>query len=45
MMLFWADTERYNIACFSKVTTKSLALGKGSLKSKELSESKLAGER
>ena len=39
-----AETERYDIARFSKVTTKSLASGTGSYLSNESGESKITGE-
>ena len=39
-----AETERYDIVRFSKVTTKSLATGIGSQESNELGESKISGE-
>ena len=42
--LIRAETERYDIVRFSKVTTKSLASGIGSLGSNELGESKIGGE-
>ena len=42
--LIRAETERYDIVRFSKVTTKSLASGTGSSESNELGESKIAGE-
>ena len=42
--LIRAETERYDIVRFSKVTTKSLASGTGSLESNELGASKIAGE-
>ena len=42
--LIRAETERYDIVRFSKVTTKSLASGTGSYESIELGESKIAGE-
>ena len=42
--LIGAETERYDIVGFSKVTTKSLASGTGSYESIELGESKIAGE-
>ena len=42
--LIRAETERYDIVRFSKVTTKSLASGTGSSGSNELGESKIAGE-
>ena len=42
--LIRAETERYDIVRFSKVTTKSLALGTGSKESNELGERKIAGE-
>ena len=42
--LIRAETERYGIVRFSKVTTKSLASGTGSYESNELDESKLASE-
>ena len=35
------ETERYDIVRFSKVTTKSLASGAGSLESNKLGEAKL----
>ena len=44
MTLIRAETERYNIGGFSKVTTTSLASGTGFKESNELGESKLAGE-
>ena len=40
--LIQVETERYDIVRFSKVTTKSLALGTGSYKSNELGERKIA---
>ena len=42
--LIRAETERYDIVRFSKVTTKSLASGTGSYESNELDESKRASE-
>ena len=42
--LIRAETERYDIVRFSKVTTKSLASGTGSQESNELGASKIAGE-
>ena len=45
MSLIRAETERCDIVGFSKVTTKSLASGTGSLESNEVGESKIAGQR
>ena len=42
--LIRAETERYDVVRFSKVTTKSLASGIGSQESNELGESKIGGE-
>ena len=42
--LIRAETERYGIVHFSKVTTKSLASGTGSWESHELGESNMASE-
>ena len=42
--LIRAETERYDIVCFSKVTTKSFASETGSWESNELVESKIASE-
>ena len=39
-----AETARYDIVRFSKLTTKSLASGTGSWESNELGESKIASE-
>ena len=44
MTLIRAETERYDIAGFSKVTTESLASVAGSQESSELGESKLAAD-
>ena len=43
--LIRAETERYDIVGFSKVTAKSLASGTGSKESNKLGRSKNAGER
>ena len=45
MSLTRAETERCEIAGFSKVTTKALASGTGSQESNEVGESKIAGQR
>ena len=42
--LIRAETERYNIVRFSKLTTKSFASRTGSWESNELGESKIASE-
>ena len=42
--LIRAETERYGIVRFSKVTTKSLASGTGPWESHELGESNMASE-
>ena len=42
--LIRAETERYDIVRFSKVTTKSLVSGTGSWESNELGEGNIAGE-
>ena len=44
MTLIRAQTERYDIVSFSKVTSKPLASGTGSQHSNKLGESKLLGE-
>ena len=44
MTLIRAETERFDIVGFSKVTSKPLASGTGSQQSNKLGESKLLGE-